>query len=285
VCSKEINVRPRATKDLCQLSSTDFFGTLSEGLTIIARNVDGLWNGALTLQDNKQFHGARVLRAVAEEEAAKFLILLDAVRCPNRDGLLAGQLDRFGNHLAKGLYARACGMRPVSLGQLQEYMDDCRRDFYLDGPTGADWILRNEIFYDREGALYVDYVDVGGDRYWLDPADTAATSSPSTEPAAVQLLRHLHDAGFATASALAVVADVWHPLELTPDTHCTTVRSTNRETLERLDDKELLNDIDARALSFIVTEWQFPMYSLDLSLIKVDKERLRELQAEWDPND
>jgi hypothetical protein len=59
----------------------------------------------------------------------------------------------------------------------------------------------------------------------------------------------------------------------------------NRETLERLDDKELLNDVDARARSFIVTEWQFPMYSLDLSLIKVDKERLRELQAEWDPND
>jgi AbiV family abortive infection protein len=278
-------MRPRATKDLCQLSSFDFLDAISEGLTIIATNVDALWKDVLTLQSNKQYHGARVLRAIAEEEAAKFLILLDAVRCPSRDGLLAGQLDRFGNHLAKGLYARACGMRPVTLRDLQEYMDDCRREFYLDGPTGTDWILRNEVFDDREGALYVDYVEVGGDHNWLDPADTAAMSGSSTEPAAVQLLRHLHDAGLATASALAIIADVWRALELTPDTHCTTVRSTNRETLERLDDKKLLNDVGGSALSLILTEWQFPMYSLDLSLIKVDKERLRELQAEWDPND
>jgi hypothetical protein len=53
---------------------------------------------------------------------------------------------------------RACGMRPGTLAELQEYVDNHREEFYLDGPNDVDWIFRNEVLEGREGALYVDYV-------------------------------------------------------------------------------------------------------------------------------
>ena len=144
-------MRPRATKDLAQLTDSAFLAEVAEGLGLIIANARRLYASATVLAEAKRFHGARVLQALSEEEASKHLILLDAVRCPRQPSdRFASQLGRFNDHLAKGLYARACLLRPGTLGQLQEYLDHYRVDFYLDGPNDVDWIFRNEVIHHRE---------------------------------------------------------------------------------------------------------------------------------------
>ena len=73
-------MRVRAIKDLMQLGEPAFFAAISEGLELIVQNVSRLHDSALTLAKASQPHAARVLVTLAEEEAAKVLILLDAVR-------------------------------------------------------------------------------------------------------------------------------------------------------------------------------------------------------------
>src|SRR5437867_4176591 len=104
-------MRVKAINDLVQLSDSEFFSAIAEGLRLVMRNVARLRDGATVLGRSEHRHASRVLSAIAEEEASKFLILLDAVRCP-RDYRLPEQLDRFSSHLAKGIYAKVCGMRP-----------------------------------------------------------------------------------------------------------------------------------------------------------------------------
>lgn len=75
-------MRARAFADLSQLSDPDFFQEISEGLQLIARNVGAIDADSRTLVEADRGRGARILHAFAAEEAGKYLILLDAVRCP-----------------------------------------------------------------------------------------------------------------------------------------------------------------------------------------------------------
>ena len=112
-----------AIKTLNGLGDPEFFSAVAEGLALVVKHGDHLWNAAKTLYDSGQHHAARILALIAEEEAAKYLILIDAIRCPRLpQKRRACQLGRFNNHLAKGLYAESTQMRPSNLRQLQEYL-------------------------------------------------------------------------------------------------------------------------------------------------------------------
>lgn len=278
-------MRVRAIKDLTQLSDPDFFAAIAEGISLVVKNVARLQAGAAALGESKQMHPARVLSTVAEEEVAKVLILLDAVRCPRAPGeRLAGQLARFNDHLAKGLYARACGMRPGTLAELQEYVDNHREEFYLDGPNDVDWIFRNEVLEGREGAFYVDYVARDDGHHWSDPSMYEDLYLGPLEPAAVKTARSIHDTGLCSAASLAVVAEIWRTNPVEPETHFSAIRELNVRTLRALDERGLLGEQPSDVYSWIANEWQFPMYGLDLSKIKVDLETLRERQRNWSPD-
>ena len=78
---------------------------------------------------------ATVLRGLASEEAAKALILMDAVRCLKHivDRRMGKMARWFYCHLARLLYAAACQWRPSKLADLREYVDQERRTHYLEG--------------------------------------------------------------------------------------------------------------------------------------------------------
>lgn len=280
-------MRPKASRDLIQLGDPEFFSTIAEGLELIVRNVTRLHDGAVILAKASQKHTSRVLAMQAEEEAAKFLILMDAVRCPRLPvDRLREQLRRFNDHLAKGLYAKACSWKPVTLAELQEYVNIDRDDFYLDGPNNVDWIIRNEILTNRENLLYVDYIAYDdGEHRWSDPAryEDIWFSIP-LEPASVTMARHLFDAGAATARGLETVSDTWRDAVPNSETHCSAIWDLNRMTLEALELKGLLREQPAQVYGHIVRDWQFPIYGLDLSKIEVSKEALRERQRNWSPD-
>ena len=168
-CTRIWIMKHRAIKDLGQLSDPDFFRAVSEGLSLVIKNATRLHDAAQTLHDAKHAQGTHVLTLLAEEEAAKFLILIDAVRCPLRLAKIrTRQLRYFHNHLARGIYARLVKFhRRVRLAGLERIADSDRESLFLDGPNDVDWIFRNTILARREEAIYVDYVETVDGHEWL----------------------------------------------------------------------------------------------------------------------
>lgn len=278
-------MRARAIRDLLQLNDSGFFRAVAEGLHLIIGNVGRLHDGSVVLSEAQRFHSSRVLAAIAEEETAKFLILLDAVRCPRLpEGRFSTQLARFNDHLAKGIYVRACMMRPSSLHQLQEYVDHYRQDLYLDGPNDVDWVFRNEVMQERESVLYVDYISSDEGHSWTDPAQfEELLHAGPREPLSLQMAKALFDVGISTSEALSTVAQVWRSASIRPDTSWNELRSLNQRTLEELESHGLLQEQPDATYAWVINEWQFPMYDLDLTLTPVNVETLRERQRNWSP--
>ena len=238
-------MRVRAIKDLSQLSRPDFFRTVGLGLDKIIQNASRLFNSARGLGNRGEYQAFTVIRNLAEEEASKFLILLDAVRCPrNPPERFCNQLGRFNDHLSKGLYSCAYKARPPTPAKLQEYLDNFREQYYLDGPNEVEWIFRNEILQEREQALYVDYISTDDGHAWLDPADDFRVEPVEIlfqiEPPCLKIARALFDVGISETDALTAVAEIWSSVSLRPDMPWLELRSMNHQTLEKLKTKRLL---------------------------------------------
>jgi len=276
-------MRPKAIRDLVQLSDKDLFAQISIGYEQVLRNAFRITRDAEPLRKQKRPNGCRILSGMAEEEAAKCLILVDAVRCPrNPPEILSQQLSRFNDHLAKGLYAEACYWKPSDFQEFSSYVDNERREFYLDGPNDIDWIFRNRILSNREETIYVDYVaGDDGKHSWLTPSEDKFLL-PET-PESLSLAKAFSDAGCATPEALQVIADFWRPIVMKPDFVWVELRELNYQTLKMLEEKGLVKEQPQAVYSTIVELWPFPMFSLDLRMIKGNEAELREIQEKWFP--
>ena len=193
--------------------------------------------------------GSEILRLAAEEEAAKVLILLDAVRCPRveRQSDFNRQLQYFNDHLAKGIYAQYCWRRPHSFSAVREWVDRERKEYYLDGPNNVDWIFYNEILRQREETIYVDYVENDGAHFWHDPRCT-------------------DELGLQTIDENLTVHALF---------------DLNNNCLESLHAVGLLETDDSGVITTIANRWLFPLYPLDLRKDRVSKDELRNIQRDW----
>jgi len=155
--------------DLSQLADADLFSTGARGLRLILANALNLWRQASFAERAGHKQGAVILTGFAEEEAAKFHILMDAIRCP-RDNRFSEHLRNFYDHLARGIYARHYEARPADFEEVKRYVNSERVALYLDGPEGFEWIFRNQIIERRESQIYVDYIQPEESRHsWSCP--------------------------------------------------------------------------------------------------------------------
>ena len=258
----------RAINHLEQLADDRLFAELSEGMPLIVDNAVSLDRTAYRLFEDGEFRASEVMRGFAEEEAAKFLILMDYVRCPRNSEHRAQVLKRFYGHVAKRVHAMACSYeRIASFAELSDFVEDKCRPLYLDGPNGIDWIFPNAIAAEREQSLYVDYVqditDPSGDRFWTPPPASSPRSSQYATPDSVGLCQALLRVGAASAAGLAEIADIWRGFVPEPNTDREQLGKLILHTLERL-----LNDgdgghfADDPTVDFIVSHWPFPMWPL-----------------------
>ena len=133
--------------------------------------------------------------------------------------------------------------------------------------------------------FYVDYVAHDDEHRWSDPAvfEDVLFSSPPM-PDAVRMALNLSGVAEISTEALAVVAATWRDHVPEAETHCTEITELNALTLQTLDEHGLLREHPNEVYSWIVREWQFPMYDLDLTPIQVDLQALREQQQNWYPD-
>lgn len=273
-------MKPRAFRRLAGVSERDFIASLSEGLALIAEHVQKLEEDAAASSPR----GVAAIRIISDDEAGKYLVLLDAVRCVRRPGdVKSEQMRRAGDHLAKGIYARVAEMSAADFAEVVRYCDWLRQEYFLDGPNDVDWIFRNEVDAHREERLYVDLVagDDGRIR-WHTPAFWDETTGMfSSDPSgAVQLVAALHRSGFDTVEGLQVIADVWAQFAPTPKTHWQEMVVLSEKTVRGIATAtgRVPSDDDLRQ---IYQRWSFPLWGADLAMNKGDYRALRERQDNW----
>ena len=270
--------------NLASLRPAELLGALAEGLGLVVEHVAALEQIAGRQEGPGAARAVEVLRVVSDEEAGKFLILLDVARCADAEpALKADQLRKAGNHIAKGIYQRAVDIRPADFAELLRFAKGLRASHYLDGPNDVDWIFRNEIEAEREEKLYVDYVATDDGDSWYSPSryDDVGPDYPS---GAVELVLAMSRAGFCSVEVLMAMVEAWRDFRPQPETHWSECRDLNRATLERIPAEVVDADLSDQEISRIVNTWPFPMYDVDLRKIDVKLEELRERQRNWSPD-
>jgi AbiV family abortive infection protein len=278
-------MRTRAIKDLARLNDKDLFVEVAEGMSAVRENASSVAEAFKILAERRSVRGARILEAIAKEEAAKYLIFLDVVRCPRMPtDRFSRQLEKYNEHLAKGLYAEACEWRPADFGEIKSYIADGSQEYYLDGPNGTEWIFQNSIIRQREEAFYVDYIEGDHTHIWLSPAWYDSPSSISSfVPSVVKLVNQLHTVGFSKPQSLELISSIWRPIGFTDRTHSWDLGNLNHKTLKGMCDAGLLNELDDKIYRDIVDVWPFPLYDVEMRQIPVKQSKLRELQDRWYP--
>ena len=212
----------RAITNLGNQREELFLRSVAQGIERLVANIDRLDSSAHRLSGAGDEASATLLGSFADEEAAKVLMLIDAVRCPAEEGRARVRtLKRWSDHLWKGVYVRACDWRPADFRELTTYIDDELQPFYLDGPIGIDWIFRNEILAQRERQIYVDLVEditeTGPNRqepYWVAPGAFSSYRFNYQTSTCVEIALSLHACGISTERGLNHVARIWQPLDI-----------------------------------------------------------------------
>jgi hypothetical protein len=274
------NIGLRQARRLCQLPERKRLPFIAEGLPVILDSARGFWKAAQPLQDHPR--EAKVLEGFAEEEAAKILILMDAVRCPPK--LIASKLNKligwFYDHLARLIYAEAVRWKPMHLTQLRDYVDRQRRGHYIEGYAG-EYIMPNWTVYERESRLYADveaYQD--GSLGWSAPRDPYRSNIPfdAFTPPALRVAEAMQQLGLFTAKGLQATSEIWGRLEYRDKENHHDGEKLTKQLLTRVQTEGLILDTAQDVhVATLYHQWQIPMYNLDFSLIPVT---LAELEAE-----
>jgi AbiV family abortive infection protein len=267
-------------KHIAQLSLTRRLEVIAEGLSLITENVRSLRDDIAYLYEGKRLRAAEVMTGLADEEAAKVLILLDLVRAGVSDPqMLKQQTARFYEHLARRIYAEMAHMAPASLGEIESLVNLERKSHYLDGPNDVDWIFLNQLITEREQRLYVDYVvDEGGARWesprrFEDPGFGPLTEAPN-------LVIALEQTGCTTLAGLRRCADEWDGVIMEPDTHWQAVAAINRRILDRLAEQDpVFAAASGEDRRRVIDHWTFPLTGLNLRMDPVARADLLEQRA------
>jgi len=277
----------RQARRMCQLSEKDRLSFIAEGLPIILNSAQGFWKASQQLDALPR--EAKVLKSFAEEEAAKVLILMDAVRCPPK--LVASRLKViigwFYDHLARLIYAEAASWKPMHLAQLREYVDRERRGHYLEGYAG-EYIMPNWAVYSRESGLYADVeASQDGELQWSSPRQPYEPVDfqlfRSYMPPALRVAEAMRELGLFTCAGLKATSDIWGALEYRDKEDHHEGGKLTEALLRRLHAEGLMADTaQDEHVRALYGDWQIPMYNLEFSLIPVPIEQLRaEQEAEY----
>ncbi len=266
---------------LCQMPQSDRLDCISEGLPIILASSRGFWQASTKLEE--QLREAVVLARHAEEEAAKVLILMDIVRCPNRivASRIGDMVKWFYSHLARLIYAEAVSWKPMHAAQLRTYVDSNRKSHEVEGAVG-EYIVPNWTILNREGVLYSDIAIYEGDSIqWNNPADLVHDFAfPSHAPTVLQLAEAMSLLGMFTRRGLEVTAATWANTEFRDRESFQEARDLTRNMIERLVSEDLPSEqADQHHVHLLYEAWPLPMYHFDFQLIPVP---LEDLKAEQD---
>lgn len=267
-------MEPRRMVRLLGLPEAQRLPVVAEGLELLAEHVRGKQDDAAALHEVGRHGSGRLLATLADEEAAKASMLLDAVRVAWKPHDQVEKLLRqsFYDHLSRLNIAEIYDF-PAHLDQveIQELLDLNRDTFYVDGPNDVDWVFRNRQLSRREGLMYVDYcMRTDGTAEWISPQDHVDTELAGFLHSRVSrgalLLLTLQRIGLLTMAGLQVIQRVWRmaPAPLTWQA----VRELNAAVLDEVRADSGIpgsEAIDDAACRLVLDTWHMPLLGFDLA--------------------
>ena len=178
-------------------------------------------------------------------------------------------------------------MAPGYASRIGAIVDLDRTSHYLDGQYGPEFLLRNDLLEEREGFLYADLVDEDGTLVWRKAGsqfDRIPIEHDILIPRfkAVRVVEALSRVGVLTPEGLKVVTRIWQPAMLDERMHYSEIEALNRQTLEKLEELGYVSEASEDDIRRVMN-WQWPMYSLDFTEIKVTEDAIqRERDAAYD---
>lgn len=281
---KQLNIGLRQARRLCQMPHEERLAFLSEGLPFILTSARDFWQASCQLKD--RLREAEVLKGFAEEEAAKILILMDAVRCPKPliDSKIGKITGWFYDHLARLIYTETVRWRPRDVEELREFIERERESHYLEGFCG-EYIVPNWNIYQRESRLYADIATYGdGELQWNRPdllqELLSASYSPSVPPV-LELAEAMSALGIFTHRGLKATSEIWGQMTFTTTETSIDAGCLMHQLLKRLCEEKLPSpQATQEHAEVLLSNWQIPMYDLDLRQINVPLEKLRKDQEQ-----
>jgi hypothetical protein len=277
--TKNLQIGQRQASRICQMSAADRLAFLAEGLPIIHASSKAFWSASVEIQAMPR--EAEVLAGFAKEEAAKILILMDAVRCPDRlvSSKLSMLIGRFYDHLERLIYAQLAEWWCEDGARLRKAVEPLRKTHDLEGNIG-EFIVPNSTLYQRESKLYADveaYED--GTPIWNAPVGHSSPFGPRM-PAAVAVVDAMAACGMFTLAGLRATWQVWGRLDFKDSESLQDAERLTRQLLDRLIAEGLPQESATQThVDALYRHWPLPMYHVDLGPIRVT---LEELKAEQD---
>ncbi|MGP4751501.1 hypothetical protein [Agrobacterium pusense] len=237
----KIDIGLRQARRLANLSYEERLGFIAAGLPILLESSRSLYAASQTVSEMTR--EANVLKGLAEEEAAKILILIDIMRCPRKlvGGRIGAMMGWFYDHLARLLYAEACGWRPINLKELRGIIDQRRVAYYLEGEMG-EFIAPNSLIYQRESRLYADIEALDdGTLQWVAPS--GYKSFYERTPDALLVAEALSTIGAFSKEGLHIISQVWSDVDFHDETTCHESDRLIEATLRTLIDANLPSEL------------------------------------------
>jgi len=272
---------PKSIKNLCQLNKSEFVASISVGLGKIFESCEALHRSSCLLFEKGEYRTGKILKILGNEEAAKFFILLDAIQCPpEQKENLARQLEKFNEHLAKGLYSKLFEWKPDKYGTLKHYVSGELEGHYLVNAGGFSWIFRNNILDQRDSAIYVDYIQI--DDYWhkwQDPRpEYYVLDGVVSYNSVIEMVRAFYYTGVIEVEALNEYAKYWRDFEFSDETKYGEFKRGNEAFLSILDEKGMLKEAPEICYQTIKDEYPFPLYKEEMKVRKVSLKSLKDRQ-------
>jgi len=272
-------MNPRRMHQIRNLPEAQRFQVMAEGLVMMHEHIEYLNQDFEVLCEQGRFRSAAILRAFADEEAAKVMILLDVARAGwgNHQRVEKLLKQAIYHHLSRDLYVRVYEGRPASMQEVREFVNRMREKLYLDGPNSFDWIFRNEIESSREDLLYVDYIETEDGPYWSSPAaqERCVLDMSST---IVNVALALGRLGLLSTEGLKVVREMWHGQDVTDDTHWQEIRRVNQDVLQAYSSRHDIEEWSREDVYSALEHWCFPLFDVDLRQKQVTTEELSEMR-------
>ena len=274
---KRLNIGLRQAPLLCQMPYEKLLAFLADGLPIILASAQGYWHASKQLKDMPREAG--VLRGLSEEEAAKILILMDAVRCPSklRSSKMGEIVKWFYDHRTRLIYAAAATWSANDIKQLRDYVDTGRKSHELEGNFG-EFIVPNLIDFDRESLLYVDIVsNEDGEIEWNTP-EFVAPIILEYVPMSLMVAEAMAAVGIFTLQGLKAVSEIWGQMNFANTENYGDTIQLTKKLLERLANENLMGETTAmqKHINLLFDNWQLPMYDFDFKTISVYFDELNE---------
>lgn len=219
--------------------------TISAGLAAIVANAQRLLEDVSLLVKSERYSSATFLLTTANEEMAKFYILIDCCRLEfsKHQKVLKCLCRAFYNHIAKHAYMEiACHPNLRSMDRVKETWEiEVKKWWPARDPESGEPDMPHDTYFNREMPLYVDFIDFN--QKWFTPEPNTGkylfeeTSRLSKSTENLRKLRKTSEAGLYKPECLSEFHDSLKDFCITENTKTNDIIRLYQDAGKRIEAK------------------------------------------------